>query len=268
MSRRTLHLRGSSVALATAAALLLTGTHSAGAAETQLPVGQAEGVRVVQNGGGLTVVFSKRAERLYRRIAGKRVTIVCSTTSRGDGFITPSNGTSVNVRAPKLRRPLRTGLVSRRDDYCRLWIAKRVVRTRSGTSTSGPKLVVAIPLTQRGAVHLDEERNAITLFSILIHSGVAADNRDWAGTFLPTDALVRLLRGRGADKPPLDVTALATPADTPPRGSVGYYSDGREHAAAVTVSAAGRRLFFELLPDDELRTNVLGYIDGLDDEMR
>ena len=55
-------------------------------------------------------------------------------------------------------------------------------------------------------------------------------------------------------------TQLASPADTPPPGTVGYYSDGAEHAAAVTLSAAGRRLFIEVDADDVLRTNVARYL--------
>jgi hypothetical protein len=42
------------------------------AAEAQLPVGEAEGVRIVRERGALVVVFTSRATGLYRRIAGKR----------------------------------------------------------------------------------------------------------------------------------------------------------------------------------------------------
>ena len=54
--------------------------------------------------------------------------------------------------------------------------------------------------------------------------------------------------------------ALTSPSDTPPPGSVGYYSDGAQHAAAVVLSAAGRRLFVEVDADDVLRTNVARYL--------
>ena len=49
---------------------------------------------------------------------------------------------------------------------------------------------------------------------------------------------------------------LASPADTPPPGRIGYYSDGALHVAVVIVSGSGRRLFIELEPDDVLHTNV------------
>ena len=43
---------------------------------------------------------------------------------------------------------------------------------------------------------------------------------------------------------------------------MGYYSDGGERAAAVIVSASGRRLFIEYQADGVLRTNVADYIYG------
>ena len=60
----------------------------------------------------------------------------------------------------------------------------------------------------------------------------------------------------------LSVVALASPSDTPPSGSIGYYSDGAQHVAAVVLSATGRRLFFEFDADETVRTNVIGYIYG------
>ena len=48
------------------------------AAEAQLPVGEAKGVRVIRERGALVVVFTSRAARLYRRIAGKRVSVFCT----------------------------------------------------------------------------------------------------------------------------------------------------------------------------------------------
>jgi hypothetical protein len=62
----------------------------------------------------------------------------------------------------------------------------------------------------------------------------------------------------------LSVVALPTPADTPPAGSIGYDSDGAQHAATVVVSATGRRLFLEYDADRVIRTNVLEYLYGDD----
>ena len=60
----------------------------------------------------------------------------------------------------------------------------------------------------------------------------------------------------------LSVVELPSPSDTPPAGSIGYYSDGAQHAAAVVLSASGRRLFFEADADEVIRTNVLEYVYG------
>jgi hypothetical protein len=58
---------------------------------------------------------------------------------------------------------------------------------------------------------------------------------------------------------------LAAPGDSPPPKKFGYYSDGQEHEAVVTLSTLGRRLFIETRPDEVLYTNVgkylFGYID-------
>ena len=64
--------------------------------------------------------------------------------------------------------------------------------------------------------------------------------------------------------PPLRLTVvtLAGPDESPPPGSVGYYSDGGERVAVVLISARGRRLFIEYEPDGVVRSNVLGYLYG------
>ena len=62
----------------------------------------------------------------------------------------------------------------------------------------------------------------------------------------------------------LSVVELPSPSDTPPAGSIGYYSDGAQHVAAVVLSASGRRLFFEADVDDVIRSNVIRYVYGDD----
>ena len=59
----------------------------------------------------------------------------------------------------------------------------------------------------------------------------------------------------------LSVVALSAPSDTPAAGSIGYYSDGAQHAAAVLLSAS-RRLFLEYDADEVIRTNVAKYLFG------
>jgi hypothetical protein len=58
------------------------------------------------------------------------------------------------------------------------------------------------------------------------------------------------------------VVALAAPdAPPPPGGRVGYFSDGANHLAVATLSAAGRGLFIEI-NGDVTSTNVLEYLNA------
>jgi hypothetical protein len=118
---------------------------------------------------------------------------------------------------------------------------RRVVRRYVGTNYDyctlrlGRKRLVTFATSDRGEVLVDEQWRAILL-------GIALTSET----------------ARNA----LEVVPLASPADTPPPGSVGYYTDGAEHEAAVTLSAAGRRLFIEVEADDVLHTNVARYLAG------
>jgi hypothetical protein len=234
---------------ALAGAFLLVLAPQAGA---QLPVGEADGVRIVRERGAIVVVFTQRAARLYRRIAGKRVSVLCWEFT--DNSVNGGGGT---LRAPKRRRPLRTGDLTRGMDYCRVWLAARTVR-RNGERQRRPRVViVSIPLTQRGAVFLDEQSKVLDLQRLLFGAGLLAEERSSSAWPTATELLgwlpTRALRP--------GVVALANPADTPPQEAIGYYSDGQQHVAAVAVSALGRRLFVEH-EGDVLHTNVAGYIHG------
>jgi hypothetical protein len=230
---------------ALAGAFLLVLAPQAGA---QLPVGEADGVRIVRERGAIVVVFTERAARLYRRIGGKQVSVLC-TEFTADGI----NSGGGNLRAPKRRRPLRTGDLTRGMDHCRVWLDARTVRRNGLRQRLRRELIVSIPLTQRGAVFLDEEGKALELQSLLLLAGLLAEE-DVPNAW-PTAAE---LFERRFDR---SVVALANPTDTPPAGAIGYYSDGQQHVAAVTVSASGRRLFVEY-EGDVLHTNVAAYIYG------
>jgi hypothetical protein len=116
---------------------------------------------------------------------------------------------------------------------------RRVVRRYVGRSYDyctlrlGRKNLVTFATSDRGRVLMDEQYRTLLLETVLTTGG--------AFSALP-------------------VVALASPSDTPPPESVGYYSDGAQHAAAVMLSAAGRRLFVEVDADDVLRTNVARYL--------
>jgi hypothetical protein len=244
-------MRGGATGLV-AALLLVLALPSAGAAQAPLPVGETDGVRVVRDrGGGIVVVFTKRAEKLRRKVAGKLVNVGCTELLRDGSF----SGV-VTQRAPRRGRRIRTGDRTRGMDYCRVWLAARTVRRGRERIRRSRELVVSIPLTQDGAVFLDEESKVRLIFGLLTISGLEAEERNRTGYLTPAellDAFPKLER--------LPVVALAAPSDTPPAGAVGYYSDGAQHAAAVALSTQGRRLFLEL-NGDVLHTNVAKYVFG------
>ena len=154
------------------------------------------------------------------------------------------------MRAPKRGRRIRTGDQTRGMDYCRVWLAKRIsARAASNAGSSAARL---IPLTRRGAV-----------FPRRAGEDGPSDGLDHrrGGRQKPRAKHVHgrgaLARGRLGTAP----VGLTGPAETPPAGSVGYWSDGARHAAVVTLSASGRRLFIEY-EGEVLHTNVAGYIYG------
>jgi hypothetical protein len=221
------------------------------AAHAQLPVGEAHGVQVTRERGALVVIFKPKAAKLYKRIAGKLVQVYCTElTEEG------SNSGGETLRAPLRGRKLVTGDLTRGLDYCRIWIAPRTVTRKGERLRLGRTLVVSVPLTQRGAVHLDEESKTGEMLSLGAVAAVVKERQKLPG--YPTyDQLVAVFPKLGRL-----VVPLAAPSDTPPTGKVGWFSDGQEHVATVVVSASGRRLFIETAADDVLSTNVAQYIFG------
>jgi hypothetical protein len=234
-----------------AAALLLALAVPA-AAQTPLLVGKADGVRLIRERGELVVVFTPRAQRLWRRVAGKRVDVSCVEFLEGG---TRSGGNL--LRAPKRGRRIRTGDHSR-VDYCRVWLPRRRVGRGSRRETRGPVLIVSIPFTQEGAVFLDEQNNAIALFGLLMVSQLAAEEAGKKGYLTYAELIEFATNARRASSL---LVELASPSDTPPPEKLGYYSDGASHAAAVVLSAQGRRLFLEY-NGDALHTNIARYVFG------
>jgi hypothetical protein len=233
--------------IAAAIVLMLVPT----AAHAQLPVGEAHGVRIVREHGGIVVIFTSDAARLFKRIAGKKVLVSCTRILEHGGATLDNN-----LRAPPKRGKLITGDRSRGMDYCRVWLAPRKVTIQGKPRRLSRELIVSVPLTQQGAVFLDEEAKTIAMLTVSVVAGIVEERQKLAGH--PTyDQLV-------AKYPKLArrVVGLAAPGDTPPAGKIGYYSDGAEHVALVTLSASGRRLFIEEAADDVLTTNVAEYLFG------
>jgi len=234
-------------AIAAAAVLLLV---PSSAAQADLPVGEAHGVRAVRERGAIVVVFTAKSGKLYKRIKGKEVEVSC-TEMLDDGTF---SGISPVPRGHGRR--LRTGDRTRRIDYCRVWRSRHAVRRHGERQRVDRSLIVSIPLTQKGAVFLDEEAKAVSLLGVEVLVGIVKEKHKLGG--LPTyEQLVAEF-----PKIAINVVALAAPGDTPPADAVGYYSDGQQHVALVVVSASGRRLFIEHNADDVLSTNVAQYLFG------
>jgi hypothetical protein len=218
-------------------------------ASAQLPVGEAHGVRVVRERGAIVVIFTERAAKLYKRIAGKLVSVSCTEITQ-DG----ANTGEVTMRAPLRRGKLATGDLTRGMDYCRVWRPRHTIKRHGHKVRVSREVIVSVPLTQQGAVFLDEESTTRQMLSIEFMAGVVQERLKLTGH--PTyDQIVK-------EVPQLArvVVALAAPGDSPPPGKVGYYSDGLEHVAVVAISASGRRLFVEVAADDVFSTNVLPYL--------
>lgn len=233
-----------------------------GASTASTEVGRADGVVVKQGPRGLTFVFTKRAAPLYRRIAGRRVSIRCQRFPRG-GY---SGSGSTTFHAPARGRVLRSGSVSDGWDYCRVWRSERRLRSGRRTRVFPRRLIVTIPFTAAGEVFVDEQNKAFLLATVIELGEFAASGSN-ADRFATPDRLLELTAAVSTplSKERLPLVALSDAGETPVAGAVGYYSDGAEHAAAVVLSSAGRRLFFEVDRDDVIRTNVATYLfNGLD----
>lgn len=224
---------------------------AAAPAADALPVGNADGVVLKPSRQGIVVSFRKDAARRFRAIAGRPVRVTCTRLPAPRLGIEITGSLSENLRAPRRRRPFRVQTIpGTRADYCEV-VRRRFKRRGRGTTESVPALQVAsVPLTQRGAVHLDELERALELANLLTVVGVLADERGQRG--YPSSAEIES-RSEG------EVVALATPQDSPPPGRIGYYSDGALHVAAVALSAQGRRLFLER-DGDRVSTNLIRYL--------
>jgi len=234
----------------TLALLVFASSARAGA---PLPVGESHGVRAYRVDGAIVVRFTDRAAQLYRRIAGKRVTITCTELpeERNTVGIVGVGSGSQTFRASKRRRPFRTGDLTRGTDYCRVWLAARTVKRHGERRRRPRQLVVSVSLTQEGAVYLDEQEKSLAIFGLLLYAGEQGD-----GTAYPsTAALLQAIHD--ADGSAVGrIVGLASPAATPPPGRIGYYSDGALHVAVVMLSASARRMFMELEPDNVMHTNI------------
>jgi hypothetical protein len=235
---------------------------AAAGAQERLPVGADDGVRIVRERGAIVVVFGKDATGKWRRVAGRRVSVYCTEfLEGGTGFLgggTASGGSA--MRAPKRGRRIWTGDLTRGLDYCRVWLEPRTIRSNGQRIRTGRRIIASIPLTQKGAVFLDEQEKTFEMMKVILVQSVLGERREQTEWLTYDELLAALLKARAAPQRS-GLVPLAGPRGTPPAGKVGYWSDGAQHAAVVTLSALGRRLFIEY-EGDVLHTNVANYIYG------
>ena len=201
--------------------------------------GSAKGVHVVNIHGRLGFVFTRQADRLWKRIAGREVAVACEDVIP----IAPGSGgdvaTSVALRAPRRGRRLVTRQRTRLHDVCRISLIRR-----DGTEIE----VLDIALNQRGATFLDEVQKADVMVDIY---GVT-NSLSKAGRYPAAAEVIATVTQK--------VVELTRPGDTPPPGTYGIYSDANRHIEIVAQSSAGRRLFLDL-DGDVLSSNVFTAIE-------
>jgi hypothetical protein len=204
-------------------------------------VGSTDGVKAVTSHGKVVFVFTSSAKKLWKRVAGRAVAIDCEQTPIDTPGSGPTHAQVQALKAPKKGMKLATGVRAGRYDLCVISVERK-----NGDQVE----LVDVALTQQGATFEDERLFASDLLSIVN----VADSMATAGHFPPAAQVVPKFNGAAVE--------LAAPTDTPPAGKYGFYSDGNQHVAAVVLSSAGRRLFFEI-SGDTVSTNVLAQINSL-----
>lgn len=222
---------------------LLLAAPAAGAVPA-LHTGSTRYLRIVHLGHGqLSVALTGQGRKRFAQLirGGYALDATCTTLGKSvQGFSQrSSSGASESGIGPH-GRPTYHTLLDRHADFCdigrvRLTITRRSI---SAEQVPGPTLD-SVALTQKGAAFLDEDRVTSKIFVVLeVAIGGAQHRPD--GHFPPAQfaagfRLSRLLR----------VVALVSPDASPPPGTIGFYSDGANHAEAVGISTLGRRLFID-----------------------
>jgi hypothetical protein len=224
---------------------------SAASAQTppDLPVGEARGVRLVEDRGGLVLIFSARSAKLRERISSRYAWISC--TNLGEMF-----GGAGNLDVPRHGRRVPTGFSIDDPDFCRFFLRSHTIK-RDGSRRRAPRRVLfSIPLTQAGAVYLDEEAKTAKMLLISAIASLVKNELKLSGH--PTYAQLVQEHPKLAKL----LVALSAPGETPLPTRIGYYSDGQEHIALAILSASGKRLFIENSAGDVLSTNVAAHLFG------
>ena len=186
---------------------------------------EVRGIRAENaSGGGVTVTFTSRASKLYRRIAGLRTFVRCQTAVADAALLSPLD--RVHELFAQKRLPLRRGTLRVRHapgttyDVCEVTAVRGLKTVRT----------LMLPLTGNGVAYLAAKRLGDQLIAAMeVASALGPDGH------YPT----------GADVEVPGLVLLAAPTDSPPAGRVGFFSDGARHMTVVGITADGRRLFID-----------------------
>lgn len=242
-------------AIALAAVLVVAGQ---ALAVLRLSTGSTRYVRIVHLRHGqlsvaLTAAGQKRFGQLMR--GGMALDATCTTLGPAvQGFSERSSSESSEGADGPHRRPTYHTLLDRHADFCDIGRVQLTITQNSfeASSVSGPTLD-SIALTQRGAAFLEEDRLTATGLAVLeVAIGEAQHQPD--GHFLTAQQFVS-----GDPLGHLRIVVLVSPSDTPPAGTVGFYSDGVNHAEVVEVSRLGQRIFIDS-NDGVLSTNAAEHL--------
>ena len=213
----------------------------------ELPVEHAKAVSVKAGSRGVIFRFSKKLDLTVAALVrpGRNIEIGCTRLSPAklDGS-RGSYGYSKRVRVREHRPPLRLAFPGKRPSFCTLHLVSTGID------------IVDIPVTQDGAVYVDE-RHTLHVLRNAVFS--AADNAQTARspTFETADSFVGKYGSYG------EMVVLPAPDATPPPGPIGIYSDGAHHFAAVGVTALGRRMFYDV-NGEVMTTNGTTYLNDPD----
>ena len=222
----------------------LPATGTAAAAEPVLPLGtDGQGVHLdvrrveppYYRERALILTFDASAADRYRQIAGKILAVDCVRFDRRLGPFRVESGGGSEQPAPRRRHPIVVMRGRIRYDLCNVGV-------RHGRRTT---VLARIPLTPLGATRLDERNTAATLIAAV--RALARPERPSAATVAVS----------------FHGVVLADPAQVPPPGVLGVYSDGAQHVYAAQTDLAGKLLFVEQ-NGAVTRSNVFEYLLDLD----
>ena len=215
------------------------------AAQAQLPVGSADGVRDRpgwRTRGGLHPAGNEAVASGRRPRGDGRSAPSCPILTTGPQPI-GSDEFNVLRAAPRPAAAHRTPHSGERPLRGPAWRLARWERA-NGVGASAAERIVSIPLTQAGAVFLDERKRSLAMMGVRPPRRAAPRQPRRRG--LPGPGAVR--GARIHDSAAASATGgRASPAakEHHAEGAVGYWSNGARSVAVAIVSASGRRLFIE-----------------------